>query len=48
MGACTALVYANANPFNVMGLILDSPYKDLRKCIKEIAAERSGFPKFFF
>lgn len=34
MGACTALIYANKYPSNVHALILDSPYKDLKKLIK--------------
>lgn len=48
MGAVSALMYA-ANPHpNVKGLILDSPFKDLGKLIKETAAERTGLPKFLF
>ncbi len=34
MGACTALMYANRNPSTVSGLILGSPFKDLKKLIK--------------
>ena len=34
MGACTAMVYASKYPFSVRSLVLDSPFKDLRKLIK--------------
>lgn len=34
MGACTALIYANKFPQNVLAMVLDSPYKDLRKLVK--------------
>ena len=48
MGACTALIYAHRHPSYVDGLILDSPFKDLKKLIKELGAERTCFPKCFF
>ena len=48
MGACTAIMYANQFPERVKCLILDSPYKDLRKLIAEIGADRTGIPKIFF
>ena len=48
MGACTALIYANRQPERVEGLILDSPFKDLRKLIKELGSERTCLPKCFF
>lgn len=34
MGACAGLIYASRYPNLIMGLILDSPFKDLRKLIK--------------
>lgn len=34
MGACTALMYAHKYPQNVIAMILDSPFKDLRKLVK--------------
>ena len=48
MGACTALIYASQYPQTVSCLILDSPFKDLRKLIKEIAAERTKLPQILF
>lgn len=34
MGACTALMYAHRYPGNVTAMVLDSPFKDLRKLVK--------------
>jgi pimeloyl-ACP methyl ester carboxylesterase len=34
MGACTALMYAHKYPNNVTAMVLDSPFKDLRKLVK--------------
>ena len=48
MGACTALIYCSEHPETVSCMILDSPFKDLRKLIKEIAAERTKLPGLFF
>ncbi len=48
MGAVTALKYTHKTPEKVAGLILDSPFKDLRKLIKELASDRTGLPKFIF
>ena len=35
MGACTALVYASKHPEDeIVSIILDSPFKDLKKLVK--------------
>ncbi len=48
MGAVAALIYsANAHSI-VSGLVLDSPFKDLKKLIKESASIKTGMPKFMF
>lgn len=48
MGAVAAIMYANAFPERVKCLILDSPYKDLRKLLAEIGSEKTGLPKLIF
>lgn len=50
MGAVASIIYLaqSSQKTNIKGLILDSPFKNLRQLIKEIAAERTGLPKLFF
>lgn len=51
MGASTAIVYAAKYlrvEVKVRGIVLDSPFKDLEKLVKEVAADRTGLPKIMF
>jgi hypothetical protein len=44
MGAVTAILYAAKNQYSVSMLILDSPYCNLQKVMKEIAESKTKIP----
>lgn len=45
MGASAALMYAHHQPSEIDFLILDSPFKDLKKLIQELVVNKTGIPK---
>ena len=45
MGAVTAILYAAKDPF-LNGIVLDSPFSDLKQVAKEIVRDRANVPKF--
>lgn len=48
MGAVTALIYAAQAHSAIKGLVLDSPFQDLRELIKESGSRHTGLPTFCF
>lgn len=50
MGAVTALLFASYGKHRglLRGCIYDSPFRSLKRLIKELASEKTGLPQFFF
>ena len=48
MGAVTAMLYASKNPFNIKKMVLDSPFSNFKKLVKEIVNSRTGLPEFLY
>lgn len=47
MGAVTALMYCNEDPF-ISGIVIDSPFASLNVLIKELVNEQITLPSFIF
>lgn len=47
MGAVTTLLYTQINP-NIAGIILDSPFSDLKELCKELVHNFIFLPRFLF
>jgi pimeloyl-ACP methyl ester carboxylesterase len=45
MGAATALLHANRDP-SIAGMVLDSPFSDLRQLVQELARTHTKVPSF--
>ena len=45
MGAVTALLHADRDP-SIAGLVLDSPFSDLKKLVDELAYKYTKLPSF--
>jgi hypothetical protein len=50
MGAVTALLFASQSKHKgvIRSCIYDSPFRSLKKLIKELASEKTGLPQFIF
>lgn len=46
MGAVTALLYADRDP-SIGGMVLDSPFCDLKMLVDELAKKYTKIPKIF-